>query len=56
MNPDVNTGFVISRMVSIFPMAAIMLMAAVFPFVKIPAASMARKNAANSREQGKKAY
>jgi hypothetical protein len=56
MNPHLNTGFVVSRMVSVFPMAAIPFMAGVIPIVKIPAASMARKNAANSREQGEEAY
>jgi hypothetical protein len=37
-------------------MAAITVMAAVFLFAIIPAASMTRKNAANSREQGEEAY
>jgi hypothetical protein len=45
MNPDVDARFgmiFISRMLSIFPMAA------VFPLVIITAASAARKNTANS--------
>jgi hypothetical protein len=58
MNSDVNAGFVsilISRMLSIFLMAAIALMAAIFLSAIFPAASMTRENAANSREQGEEA-
>jgi len=57
-NPDINTGFgAKSRMLSIFLMTAILLMAAVFLSVIIPAAApMAGENAARGRQQGEYAY